>query len=161
MRRLHAWGAFSGARSSGLTKVDIAIEKHLKKYPEPTEEQRDAFNASLPPSWVRRFGIVCDLSGHEAREKAGELQDRISKVLKPFRRIGEGGMTGQGVVVRTDDPQKRIWGVMFETSMNGARAVAKAFIDLQVVDGSGKVIEAREDKIPAGPAKIAPELVPY
>ncbi len=122
---LSAWGAFSGARHLVLTPLDVAIEQHLKTLPSPTMEQVNATFQNKPDQYISRYALVCDTSSK--REALMNKVNAIAAVLQPFWDKGdEGSMRMMIGMLNHNDPDDHR-GIVFETSLEAARAVAKAF----------------------------------
>ena len=99
----------------------------------------------------KRYGLyIEELTYGDLNWQSTEIKDirsKVTKALEPFYKSDEVRMTGIGIISR--DPE--LQGIMFETTIEGAKAVAKAFPNTKVVDFENNVVTASKTRKPSGP----------
>ena len=144
---LMRWEAMAGARSLVMTQTDIAIEKHLQAFPQPTEEQLIEFYKNAPPAFMQRFGIEHDLKdGDGFSDDIGKFfEENILPHVKDFQQKDEFGMYGYGIIgdIYAAEKDKRKVGFMFECSVECAQHLAKTLPDYKIISSKDEVVKAK------------------
>jgi hypothetical protein len=156
LKRLTAWGAMNGAMTLESNAFDAEFKAWLKE-----RSIKSAFNKTISvlsgkdiqnfESPMHRYGLVIDdlTSGKLGyRDPAVTLiRNKVEEALDPFYDLDEVDMTGLGGIAYPQTANN-YQGIIFNSTLRAAQAVADAFPDEKIVDEKENVISPSVPKPP-------------